>query len=161
MKSFRSGSQAYESPDSHGSWDWFPLALCFGTAISKSFSVKDRETKKHPKTAKLSVALQKMTSFSLKNFTCPAEREHPHCTNSHLFILKDRFILQYRVHHLLASKGSPIYLIVYNVFLYLSSGTWEDNLQQHLPTVSCPHQLHNLTMVIATQNVSHLHLHSI
>lgn len=59
MKSFRSGSQAYKSPDSHGSWDWFPLALCFGTAISKSFSVKDRETKNHQKTAKLSIALQK------------------------------------------------------------------------------------------------------
>lgn len=52
MKSFKSGSQAYESPDSHGSWDWFPLALCFGTAISKSFSVKDRETKKHQKNCK-------------------------------------------------------------------------------------------------------------
>lgn len=110
MKSFRSGSQAYKSPDSHGSWDWFPLALCFGTAISKSFSVKDRETKNHQKTAKLSIALQKMTSSSLKNFTCPAEREHPYCTSSQLFILKDRFILQDRVHHLLASKGSPIYL---------------------------------------------------
>lgn len=102
-----------------------------------------------------------MTSFSLKSFTCPAEREHPHCTNSHLFILKDRFILQHRVHHLLASKGSPIYLIVHNVFLHLSSGTWEDNLQQYLPTASWPHQLHNLTMVTVTQNVSHLHLHSI
>lgn len=119
MKSFRSGSQAYKSPDSHGSWDWFPLALCFGTAISKSFSVKDRETKNHQKTAKLSIALQKMTSSSLKKFTCPAEREHPYCTNSQLFILKDRSILQDRVHHLLSSKGSPIYLSVYNVFLFV------------------------------------------
>lgn len=40
MRSFRSGSQGYESPDSHSSWDCSPLALCFGTAISKSFVVQ-------------------------------------------------------------------------------------------------------------------------
>lgn len=68
MKSFRSGSQAYKSPDSHGSWDWFPLALCFGTAISKSFSVKDRETKIHQKNCKAQNSLEKIDILQLEKF---------------------------------------------------------------------------------------------
>jgi len=132
MRSFRSGSQGYESPDSRGSWDWSPLALCFGTAISK-LSVRKRETKKktqtHPKTANLSKALQKPTSFRSKNSTCPAERERPYCTDSQLFILKDRCTIKDRFGHLLASKGSPVYLSTYSIFLHLPLSTWENNLQ--------------------------------